>query len=236
METGGLDILGILLQSGPVVKFVLFLLVACSLLSWTIIFQKNKKLKKVSKSNKEFQDFFDNSKSLEEIYEESLKSSESTIGLMFKSGHVELRKIREQIKKNDDTSLSLKSYLENQGTMALERSLKQGANESSEFLERRLTTLASIGSISPFIGLFGTVWGIINSFAGLASGGGSIEAVAPGIAEALVATAVGLAAAIPAVWAYNVFNGRVAKLQSEMENFGQAFLNLVERSILLGKE
>jgi len=96
--------------------------------------------------------------------------------------------------------------------------------------------LATIGSISPFIGLFGTVWGIIDSFAGLASGGGSIEAVAPGIAEALVATAVGLAAAIPAVWAYNIFTSRISKLNSQMENFGQEFLNLIERSVLISKD
>ncbi len=236
MESGGLDILEILLQSGVIVKFVLLLLVACSILSWAIIFQKKKNFKKIELSNKTFHEFFHKSSNLEEIFEESLRVSDSTMGLMFKCGYGELRKIREQISKAGSDKLDIKSYFQMQGTTALERSLKQGANESSDVLDRRLSTLASIGSISPFIGLFGTVWGIIDSFAGLASGGGSIEAVAPGIAEALVATAVGLAAAIPAVWGYNIFNNRIARFHSEMENFGQDFLNLVERSILLAKD
>lgn len=236
MQAGGLDIVDILLQSGVIVKFVLLLLIGCSILSWAIIFQKKKKLKQIEMNNKSFYEFFNKSSSLEEIFEESLRSNISTLALMFRCGYGELKKIREQIKNNDNETINLKSYLREQGTMALERSLKQGANESSDSLDQRLATLASIGSISPFIGLFGTVWGIIDSFAGLASGGGSIEAVAPGIAEALVATAVGLAAAIPAVWGYNIFSTRITRFQSEMENFGQDFLNLVERSILLTKE
>ena len=103
-------------------------------------------------------------------------------------------------------------------------------------MDIRVSTLASIGSISPFIGLFGTVWGIIDAFSGLSMGGGSIEAVAPGIAEALVATAVGLAAAIPAVWFFNIFNNRIARINSQMESFSQDFLNLIERSILIKKD
>ena len=114
----------------------------------------------------------------------------------------------------------------------LERGLKKGANETNEELGKLLSTLASIGSVSPFIGLFGTVWGIINAFAGLATGGGSIDAVAPGIAEALVTTAVGLAAAIPAVWFFNHFNSMNEKVNSEMESFGQDFINVVERSVV----
>lgn len=235
MNSGELDILTILLQSGIVVKSVLLILIACSVLSWAIIFQKRKALNKVAENNKKFQDFFHKSSSLEDIYEESKRSSESTLALMFNHGHGELHKIREKLKLADKEH-GLKQYFEANGVEALERSLKQGANESSEFLDKKLTTLASIGSISPFIGLFGTVWGIIDSFAGLASGGGSIEAVAPGIAEALVATAVGLAAAIPAVWGYNQFSSRISVFQIQMENFGQEFLNLIERSVLITKD
>ena len=99
-----------------------------------------------------------------------------------------------------------------------------------------LAVLASIGSISPFVGLFGTVWGIINSFSGLASGNATLDAVAPGIAEALVATAVGLAAAIPAVFFFNYFNNRVEKINSEIKGFEQDFLNVVERTIIAGKD
>lgn len=235
MEAGGLDIFEILLQSGLVVKAVLLLLVFCSVLSWAIIFQKKKVIQKIEADNKEFHDFFKGSTNLVEIYEKSGEIESSTTSLMFKYGYDELLKIREKLKSVGKES-GLRDYINAHGVTALERSLKQGANESSDHLDKRLSTLATIGSLSPFIGLFGTVWGIIDSFAGLASGGGSIEAVAPGIAEALVATAVGLAAAIPAVWAYNVFNTKITKLNSQMENFGQEFLNLIERSVLIAKD
>ena len=109
--------------------------------------------------------------------------------------------------------------------------MRKGVNRSNNNLNNFLSTLASIGSVTPFVGLFGTVWGIIDSFTGLASGGATIEAVAPGIAEALVATAIGLAAAIPAVFFYNHFSNEIAKINNEMEIFGQEFLNVVERSL-----
>jgi biopolymer transport protein TolQ len=225
MDNAGLDIFQILLESGVVVKSVLVILVACSVLSWAIIIQKKK----------EFHNFFVHSTNLVDIYEQSKVLNDSTLSVMFTHGYEELTKIREKLKTVGKEG-ELKLYFNQAGIQALERSLKQGANNSSEFLDSRLTTLASIGSISPFIGLFGTVWGIINSFAGLASGGGSIEAVAPGIAEALVATAIGLAAAIPAVWAYNLFNAKISSFNTGMENFGQEFLNLIERSVLITKD
>ena len=128
------------------------------------------------------------------------------------------------------------SYVRDNGIHALERALKQGVNDANSKIEHRLPILASIGSVTPFVGLFGTVWGIIDSFTGLATGGGSIEAVAPGIAEALVATAVGLAAAIPAVWAYNYFSSRLNQMNSDMESFGQEFMNLIERSLLSSRD
>ena len=154
---------------------------------------------------------------------------------MFRHGFGELKKIRERLQETGREE-ELRSYLTDHGMAALERSLKQGANEAAEVMDNRLSTLATIGSISPFIGLFGTVWGIIDAFAGLATGGGSIEAVAPGIAEALVATAVGLAAAIPAVWGFNYFSNKIANITMEMESFGQEFLNYIERNVLISKE
>jgi biopolymer transport protein TolQ len=232
---GDMNILLILWNSGIVVKLVLLLLIMASVLSWAIIFQKKKVYLKVEQSNNEFNDFFKNANSLSEIFEKSSEFRDSTTSLMFQKGYLELMKIREKLKvTNNETSL--KDYFKETGIVAMERSLKQGANISNDKLESRLSTLASIGSVSPFIGLFGTVWGIIDSFSGLASGGGSIEAVAPGIAEALVATAVGLAAAIPAVWAYNIFSNKIGKLNFQMESFGQDFLNLIERSVLISKE
>lgn len=232
---GDMNILLILWNSGIVVKLVLLLLIMASVLSWAIIIQKKKVYIKVEQSNNEFNDFFKNANSLSEIFEKSSEFRDSTTSLMFQKGYLELMKIREKLKATNNET-SLKDYFKETGIVAMERSLKQGANISNDKLESRLSTLASIGSVSPFIGLFGTVWGIIDSFSGLASGGGSIEAVAPGIAEALVATAVGLAAAIPAVWAYNIFSNKIGKLNVQMESFGQDFLNLIERSVLISKE
>jgi len=232
---GGLDIFQILLESGFVVKFVLLLLLLASIFSWAIILKKRKEFKNVMESNEAFLKFFNESSSLIEINEKASVYSESTISLMFDSGFKELNKIKAKLNEVGKES-QLNVYLHQHGMQAIERSLKQGANYANERLDGRLSSLASIGSISPFIGLFGTVWGIIGSFTGLASGGGSIEAVAPGIAEALVATAVGLAAAIPAVWAYNLFTTKSAICNTQMESFGQDFLNLIERSILISKE
>jgi biopolymer transport protein TolQ len=229
---GEMNILLILWNSGIVVKIVLALLIIASVLSWAIIFQKRKVLQKVEADNAGFIEFFKSSHSLSEIYEQTKIFGDSPVSFMFQKGYLELVQIKEKLKSCDQED-RLQDYFKESGVHALERSLQQGASISNDVLDSRLETLASISSIAPFIGLFGTVWGIINSFSGLASGGGSIEAVAPGIAEALVATAVGLAAAIPASWAFNKYTTRIAKLNTEMETFGQDFLNLIERSILI---
>ena len=118
-------------------------------------------------------------------------------------------------------------------TTLIERSLRHGRNESNAILSDKLGLLASIGSISPFVGLFGTVWGIIESFRGLSSGGATIETVAPGIAEALVATAIGLFVAIPAVMFFNLLGQRVKSINGVMDSFEQDFLNFVERNIFV---
>lgn len=232
---GGLNIFQILLDSGIVVKIVLLLLAGCSIISWAIIFQKKKIFRSVLDRNHEFLNLFTTNNNLESIHEkcDSLKSS--SIAIMFRTGYEEYLKIKDKL-EHAGKSQHLPGYISEHGIGAIERSLKKGAGYANDHLEKRLSTLASIGSITPFIGLFGTVWGIIDSFAGLASGGGSIEAVAPGIAEALVATAVGLAAAIPAVWGFNIFTAKLAHMNSQMESFGQDFLNLIERNVLIQKD
>ena len=121
------------------------------------------------------------------------------------------------------------SHIAIYGLTGIERSMKKGANDSNIVMEDSLSTLASISSAAPFVGLFGTVWGIINSFTGLAGGGATLDAVAPGIAEALVATAVGLLAAIPAMWFFNKYNNDISLMNTEMESFEQEMLNLIER-------
>lgn len=233
--TEKMNIWEILLQSGFVVQLVLLALILASVLSWAIILQKKKVFEAVKKANEDFGEYFQNNQSLADIFEKANQHPESTVGHLFKKGYLELTKIKEKL-KSAGMEARYSSYIRETGVKALERSLKQGVNDSNSRIENRLPILASIGSISPFIGLFGTVWGIIDSFTGLASGGGSIEAVAPGIAEALVATAVGLAAAIPAVWAYNHFSSRLNELNAEMETFEQEFINLIERSLLISRE
>ena len=234
MEGTNLNMLDLMLQSGIVVKVVLILLVGASILSWAIIFQKRKVIRNIEESNEEFNKYFKEHSSLADIFEHSNNYKNSSTGVMFQKGYSELSKIKEKLAESGNTE-DFNRYIQVHGLTALERALQTGASTSSLHIEQRLSLLASIGSVSPFIGLFGTVWGIIDSFTGLAQGGGSIEAVAPGIAEALVATAIGLAAAIPATWAYNLFIGKISKINTDMENFGQEFMNLIERSLLISK-
>ncbi|MCM2350089.1 MAG: MotA/TolQ/ExbB proton channel family protein [Bacteriovoracaceae bacterium] len=230
----GLNIWQILLESGLVVKFVLLLLVLSSVLSWTIIWQKYKELKAVTDANNKFNDFFKKSHSITDINREANENHDSTMSLMFRRGFDELNKVSEKISSTGKGSIA--QYFSEHGIDALERALKAGYNTANEKMDLRVSLLATIGSITPFVGLFGTVWGIIDAFAGLSQGGGSIEAVAPGIAEALVATAVGLAAAIPAVVFFNLFNNQISRINSQMESFSQDFLNLIERTILIKKD
>jgi biopolymer transport protein TolQ len=230
----GLNIWQILWESGLVVKFVLLLLVLSSVLSWSIIWQKYKELKVVVDANDKFHDFFKKSNSITDINREAIDNYESTMSLMFKRGFDELNKVSEKIASVGKGNLA--QHFSDHGFQALERALKTGYNAANEKMDLRVSLLATIGSITPFIGLFGTVWGIIDAFSGLSQGGGSIEAVAPGIAEALVATAVGLAAAIPAVVFFNLFNNQISRINSQMESFSQDFLNLIERSILIKKD
>ncbi len=234
MGANDLDIFEILLDSGPVVKLVLVILVLASILSWAIILKKQKALVSIRKNNGLFLKIYNDSKNLKEIYESSAELPFSPFKSMFSEGFVELNKVRDTF-SNEKVGAGLHGHFKNFGLGILERGLKKGVNTSNLKLNHLLSTLASIGSISPFIGLFGTVWGIINSFTGIASGGGTINAVAPGIAEALVATAIGLAAAIPAVWFFNYYSAENSKLNDEMETFGQDFLNVIERTLVMEK-
>lgn len=230
----GLNIWQILWESGFVVKIVLLLLILASVLSWTIVLQKYKQLKALTLANEKFYQFFKNGHPLSEISREANENIDSTMSLMFKRGYEELNRISERLAASGKGSMV--NHFTEHGFESLERALKTGYNQANEKMDQRVSTLASIGSITPFVGLFGTVWGIIDAFAGLSQGGGSIEAVAPGIAEALVATAAGLAAAIPAVWFFNYFNNQITRINSQMESFSQDFLNLMERSILIKKD
>jgi biopolymer transport protein TolQ len=230
VQSGSLDLFKIIMHSGIVVKFVLALLVGSSVLSWAIIFKKRKIFKEVLENNNRFYEVYTTAENLKDVLIKSEMLPFSPYKALFTNGYSELVKIKDAYAGQHKSGVAF--HFQNFGLGILERGLKKGVNETNEELSGMLSTLASIGSVAPFIGLFGTVWGIIDAFTGLAGGGGSIDAVAPGIAEALVATAVGLAAAIPAVWFYNHFNSINEKINSEMESFGQDFLNVVERSII----
>lgn len=231
--TEQMDILKILMESGLVVKLVLLLLLVCSIASWTIIIKKHTFLNSMVEANEEFLQTFRSSSSNTEILSKANEQGVAPLATMFRLGHEEITKISEKLSDNDTTNL--KDYFANHGIAPLERALKKGSLLATGQLENTLSVLASIASVSPFIGLFGTVWGIINSFTGLGSGGTSLETVAPGIAEALVATAVGLFAAIPAVWFYNLFTNKISAINSDMEAFGQDYLNFIERSVMTRK-
>lgn len=227
---GNLDILQIIWQSGIIVKLVLLMLILSSVVSWAIIFKKKKLVAELKENNRKFLEVYNGSDNLKDVMLKSEMLPFSPYKSLFVNGYQELIKMKEAYSSQHKSGLSF--HFQNFGMGVLERGLKKGANETNEELGKLLSTLASIGSVTPFVGLFGTVWGIIDAFSGLATGGGSIEAVAPGIAEALVATAVGLVAAIPAVWFYNHFNNVNEQMNSEMESFGQDFLNVVERSVV----
>lgn len=223
-----LDIFKILLNSSIIVQLVLLILIAASVLSWAIIFKKFKQIKSLREENHRFLKKYGQAKNFEEVMPNLSKSVSGTYALMFQRGVQELQQLESDGIDPDRLSKHFSVY----GLNLIERALEQGAHKANLKLETMLSTLASIGSITPFVGLFGTVWGIVNSFTGLASGGNTLDAVAPGIAEALVATAVGLFAAIPAVWFYNYFTAQNSKLNVQMESFANDFLNNVEKRLI----
>jgi biopolymer transport protein TolQ len=229
-----LNILKIILSSGLVVQSVLLSLIVASLASWGIILKKRKESRTLGKNNQDFLQIYMSADNLKDVMSKAEILPFSPFKEMFVEGYSELSKIKSSL-NSQDKGQSLDNHFRSYGLTALERALKKGANSANVKMDSMLSTLASIGSISPFVGLFGTVWGIINSFQGLAGGGATIDAVAPGIAEALVATAVGLAAAIPAVWFYNEYSTKNSVMNSDMENFAQEFLNVVERSLLASR-
>ncbi|MFO7605079.1 MAG: protein TolQ [Desulfurivibrionaceae bacterium] len=217
-------------HAGPVVKFVMLLLLFFSLGSWYIVFNRYMRFKKTSRNTTNFLKSFWSCKSLNEanqFIDKSLACPEYSI---FKSGYKELQKITKS-KSHDPEEKSLAMRMA--GVDNLKRSLQKTESAAVNDLSRNLAFLATTGSATPFIGLFGTVWGIMASFHEIGkSGSASLAVVAPGISEALVATAAGLAVAIPAVIFYNYFSNRVAEMESEMQSFSADFMNLIERDLI----
>lgn len=230
------DVVSLIASSGPVVKAVLIILVIMSIISWAIIFSKLIVLRRASRRSEKFLDLYQASGNFGNLYS-STRRIGGPLAELFRVGYSEIiktRKARAQNYKSEETSLNPDEVLPELGVVDLvERALKRTMSTEISRLEGSLIFLATTGSTAPFIGLFGTVWGIMTSFIGLAGGEGvpTLQVVAPGIAEALIATAIGLAAAIPAAVAYNYFISKVRLIDIEMSNFSAEFLNVVERHL-----
>ena len=200
------------LKADFVVKFVIIILIAASIYSWAIIIEKYKLFKKINGSSSFFEDQFWSSKSADSLYKKLEGYNEDPMANVFKAG-------MDFMIKNKSRSASTQERV----LQALSGSI----DKEMEVVEKKLTFLATVGSTAPFIGLFGTVWGIMNSFQSIAiSKNTSLAIVAPGIAEALFATALGLLAAIPAVVAYNKFTSDSRKYSTRLENFSQSFISI----------
>jgi biopolymer transport protein TolQ len=223
-------ILDMVTGAGAVVQLVLVLLLGFSVVSWAIILMKRRQIRRAERESERFIDIFWDAKNLTAINTASLDLKESPVAQVFRAGYQELVRLtraKRQASPGEDLSTDLG------GVANVERAMKRAATQEITKLESSLTFLATTASAAPFVGLFGTVWGIMNAFRGLSvTQSSSIQAVAPGISEALVATAIGLAAAIPAVMAYNHFAGQLRVLSAEMENFAAEFLNIAERHFL----
>lgn len=216
-----------LTQASPVVQLTLLILVGLSVFCWAIAYTKYRQLRQLREANEQFTNKFWKVSSLDTLYGDIDEYPASSMARIFKSAYLEMKKLADSplVSKNGDDKPQL-SGLDN-----LERSIRKATENEIAKMETRLTVLATTGSTGPFIGLFGTVWGIMGSFHKIgATGNASLAVVAPGISEALIATAIGLAAAIPAVILYNNFVARVRREEIELNNFSADFLNIVKRN------
>lgn len=211
----------LILEASFIVQMVLVILLFFSVFSWAIIIFKRNTLKSASVKSKKFLNVFRKSRNLSEVNEAAKKFKPSPLASLFRAGYRELAFFSKSNPHPSLTSANLES---------LNRAMVKAANGEITRMEKMMNFLATTGSVTPFIGLFGTVWGIMDSFNEIGiAGSASLVTVAPGIAEALIATALGLFAAIPAVIAYNHFLHRIKELIIEMEDFSIEFLNITER-------
>jgi biopolymer transport protein TolQ len=221
------ELLRFFLQTGWVAKVVLAILILFSLASWSVILAKWRELSNADAVSDRFLKVFRKAARLNEAAEAAPRHRASPLAAIFQAGYTELEASIRATRRNapPDSALKIKSL------DTVERSLERAIGSEQERLQRALPMLATTASATPFIGLFGTVWGIMNTFHAIgATGSTSIVTVAPGIAEALINTAAGLLAAIPAVIAYNHLLARVRQLRRRMDDFTLEFLNLVDRN------
>jgi biopolymer transport protein TolQ len=214
--------------TGPVVLAVFVILIFFSVVSWAIIFFKLFQIHKANSESVRFMDFFWKTKRFDTIAAQADRFASSPLVMLFNEGYSELKQVMDAEGKQEQAGVSTDlGDIEN-----VTRALRRATNQEINRLEKYTTFLATTGSASPFIGLFGTVWGIMVAFEGIGrTGSASLAVVAPGISEALRATAIGLIAAIPAVMAYNHFQHKIRVLVKEMDSFSTEFLNIVQRNI-----
>jgi len=211
-------------KASLLVKMVMLLLAGLSVVGWGIITYKYLYIRRATRQSQQFHEAFWRSRDIEHIYKQAQALRQSPVSAMFLAGYTELAKLASDERAERDKKADLDNVT---------RALRRAQTTEITKLENMTPFLATTGSAAPFIGLFGTVWGIMNSFREIsAAGSATVNKVAPGISEALLATAIGLIAAIPAVMAYNYFQRRIRVQVSEMQTFEQDYLNIIRRHFL----
>jgi len=221
MNANELEIWHLIMEASLLVQAVMALLVLASLASWVVIFRKRQMFSRAEKRAREFEEKFWSGADLNQLYDKVANNRTPREGseALFEAGFREFLRPRDERDPNPDSLVN-----------GAQRAMRVALNREIDRLEHHLGFLATVGSVSPYVGLFGTVWGIMNSFRGLAGAqSATIAMVAPGISEALIATAIGLFAAIPAVVAFNKFSGQLERLESRYDNFREEFAAILHR-------
>ena len=236
MTNTEIDIIQILSNAGLIVRLVLLLLLFFSVTSWAIIIIKWRYIRRAYRESSLFIEYFWKCRDLASAYSKAKQLAGCPIARIFRIGYVELKKISPTgrsggVDNSGDMPEPMKRHIS--GADNVKRSLRRAINTETTRMTQMVPFLATTGNTTPFIGLFGTVWGIMSSFHGIGQrGSASLAVVAPGISEALIATAAGLAVAIPAVIAFNYFMQKIKVVESDLISFSADFLNIVERDIL----
>ncbi len=242
MGIAQLDIVHMISNAGPMVQFVMLLLLFFSIMSWAIILIKYRYIRRAVRESVQFSEFFWKSRDLSNAFAKAKQLHGSPQARIFRIGYVELKKLSQSAAPGGPPGSAVNKTAGNQstsldgsftGTDNIKRALRRAITTEMTRMTQMVPFLATTGNTAPFIGLFGTVWGIMNSFVGIGQkGSANLAVVAPGISEALVATAAGLAAAIPAVIAFNFFMSKIRVVESELISFSADLLNIIERDIL----
>lgn len=227
---GGNSVLDMIMSAGPMVKFIMFMLLGLSVACWCVILMKFLLLRRARKESDHFIELFRQRKNYAGLYRDTQNLEDSHLAQIFRVGYAELNRLGKSLetKSLQDVKVNPEVLLEN-----VERAIQGATTSERQRFERFLPLLATTGSTAPFIGLFGTVWGIMTSFQEIGlKGAANLAVVAPGISEALVATAMGLAAAIPAVVGFNHFSNRIRVVENEMSHFSADYLNMLKRDLM----